>query len=44
MSAIAEAVRDGCIPDAEVGLVISNVETAGGLLRAQEMGIPTFFS
>lgn len=43
MSAIAEAVRDGRIPDAEVGLVISNVETAGGLLRAQEMGIPTFF-
>ena len=43
MSAIAEAVRDGRIPDAEVGLVISNIETAGGLARAREMGIPIFF-
>lgn len=43
MSAIAEAVGDGRIPDAEVALVISNIETAGGLSRAREMNIPTFF-
>jgi phosphoribosylglycinamide formyltransferase-1 len=36
-------VRDGRIPDAEVALVIGNIETAGGLQRAREMGIPTFF-
>ncbi len=43
MTAIAEAVRNGQIPDAEVALVISNVETAAGLIRARELGIPTFF-
>jgi len=43
MSAIAEAVGDGRISDAEVALVVSNIETAGGLQRAREMNIPTFF-
>jgi len=43
MTAIAEAARQGSIPDAEVALVVSNVETAAGLGRAREMGIPTFF-
>ncbi len=39
--ALADAVRDGRIPEAEVALVISNVEAAGGLAKAQERGIPT---
>src|SRR5690349_1683033 len=43
MTAIAAAVRQGRIPDAEVALVASNIETAAGLERAREMGIPTFF-
>lgn len=43
MLALAEAVRDGRIPGAEIALVVSNVETAAGLERAREMGIPTFF-
>lgn len=43
MTAIAEAVRGGRIPDAEVAVVISNIETAAGLERAREFGIPTFF-
>ena len=41
MVALAEAVRAGKIPDAEIALVISNVETAGGLTKAQEHGIAT---
>ena len=41
MVALAEAVRDGRIPDAEIAVVISNVPGAGGLLRAQERGIET---
>lgn len=43
MGAIAEAVRDGRIPNAEVAVVISNIETAAGLDRARALGIPTFF-
>lgn len=42
MTAIAEAVREGRIPDAELALVVSNVESAAGLARAQELGIRTF--
>ena len=42
MLALAEAVRDGRIPDAEIALVVSNIETAAGLERAREFGIPTF--
>ncbi len=41
MLALAEAVRDGRIPDAEIALVISNVETAAGLQKALERGIET---
>ncbi len=41
MVALAEAVRAGKIPDAEIAIVISNVETAGGLAKAQEHGIAT---
>lgn len=41
MVALADAMRDGRIPDAEIALVISNVETAGGLVKAQERGIGT---
>ncbi|MBS1787397.1 MAG: phosphoribosylglycinamide formyltransferase [Acidobacteria bacterium] len=42
MLALIEAVRDGHIPNAEIALVISNIETAAGLERAREMSIPTF--
>lgn len=41
MIALADAVADGRIPDAAIALVISNVEGAGGLAKAQERGIPT---
>ncbi len=41
MIALADAMRDGRIPDAKIALVISNVETAGGLAKAQERGIAT---
>lgn len=41
MVALADAMRDGRIPDAQIALVVSNVETAGGLAKAQERGLPT---
>ena len=41
MVALADAVRAGGVPEAEVALVISNVVTAAGLAKAQERGIPT---
>ena len=41
MVALAEAVCDGRIADAEMALVISNVASAAGLARAQERGIAT---
>lgn len=40
MVALAEAISQGRL-DARIALVISNVETAGGLSRAQELDIPT---
>jgi phosphoribosylglycinamide formyltransferase-1 len=40
--ALADAVNAGRIPNAEIALVISNIETAAGLERALELGIPTF--
>ena len=44
MVAIAEAVRDGRIPDAEIAVVISDQPDAPGLARASEMGLPTQIS
>jgi phosphoribosylglycinamide formyltransferase-1 len=41
MVALADAVRDGRIPDARIGLVISNIATAPGVERARERGIET---
>src|SRR6185436_458175 len=41
MLALADAVRDGRIPNAEIALVISNVADAGGLAKAAERGITT---
>ena len=41
MLALAAAVHDGRIPDAEIALVISNIAEAGGLAKAAELGIPT---
>jgi phosphoribosylglycinamide formyltransferase-1 len=41
MVALADAVRQGRIPEAEIALVISNVEAAAGLDKARERGIPT---
>lgn len=42
MIALADAVADGRIPDAEVAVVISNVEDAPGLEAARLRGIETF--
>lgn len=39
MVALAEAVRDGRIADAEIALVISDQKSAVGLERAKELGI-----
>jgi phosphoribosylglycinamide formyltransferase 1 len=40
--AIAEAVRDGGIPDSEIVAVVSDVPDAPGLARARERGLPAF--
>jgi phosphoribosylglycinamide formyltransferase-1 len=42
MTALLDAVADGRL-DAEVAVVISNVETAAGLVVARERGIETLF-
>ena len=41
MIALAEAVRDGRIGNAEVAVVISDQQNAAGLLQARELGIET---
>jgi phosphoribosylglycinamide formyltransferase-1 len=41
MVALAEAVRDGRIPNAEIAVVISDQKGAAGLERAAEFGIET---
>jgi phosphoribosylglycinamide formyltransferase-1 len=40
--AIANAVADGRIPDAEIAAVVSDVPTAPGLSRARSRGLPAF--
>jgi len=39
--ALAEAVRDGRIPNAEISIVISDQANAAGLVKAKELGIET---
>jgi phosphoribosylglycinamide formyltransferase-1 len=41
MVALAEAVRDGRIPNAEIGVVVSDHSNAAGLARAQELNLGT---
>jgi phosphoribosylglycinamide formyltransferase-1 len=41
MAALAAAVREGRVPDAEVVIVISDHAGAAGLSRAQELGLKT---
>ena len=38
--AIAESIRAGRLPDAEIAVVISNIADAPGLAKAREMGLP----
>jgi phosphoribosylglycinamide formyltransferase-1 len=39
--AITRSIREGRLPDAEIGIVIANVEDAPGLEAAKELGLPT---
>src|SRR5437660_12148911 len=41
MVALAEAVRDGRIANAEIAIVISDQPNATGLVKAKELGIET---
>src|SRR5690554_3856515 len=41
MMALADAVRERRIPDAEIALVVSNVATAAGIARARARSIET---
>jgi phosphoribosylglycinamide formyltransferase 1 len=41
MLALAEAVRDGRIPETKIAIVISNVPEAPGLQKAAELGLET---
>jgi phosphoribosylglycinamide formyltransferase-1 len=41
MVALAEAVRDGRIPNTQIAIVVSDHANASGLLRAQEQGLKT---
>ncbi len=41
MVALAEAARDGRIPNAEIAIVISDQTKAGGLVKAKELGLET---
>ncbi len=39
--AIADAIADGTLPDAEIAVVLSNKAEAAGVARARERGFPT---
>ncbi len=39
--AIAHSIADGHLPNVEIAVVISNVPEAGGLISAQQRGLPT---
>jgi phosphoribosylglycinamide formyltransferase-1 len=39
--AIAESIREGRLPNAEIAVVISNVAEARGIVAARQMGLPT---
>lgn len=41
MLALAEAVKDGRVPDAEIALVLSDHANAAGLQRAKDQGLAT---
>jgi phosphoribosylglycinamide formyltransferase-1 len=41
MVALAEAARDGRIPNAGIAIVISDQTNAGGLVKAKELGLET---
>ncbi|HVS20195.1 MAG TPA: formyltransferase family protein, partial [Pyrinomonadaceae bacterium] len=41
MVALAEAVREGRVPNAEIAVVISDQPNAAGLTKAKEHGIET---
>ena len=41
MLALADAVREGRIPNAEIAIVVSDHANASGLLRAKEQGLKT---
>jgi len=41
MLALAEAVRDGRIPNTQIALVVSDHANASGLVRAEEQGLKT---
>jgi phosphoribosylglycinamide formyltransferase-1 len=41
MLALAEAVRDGRIPNTQIAVVVSDHASASGLLRAKEQGLKT---
>ncbi len=41
MMALAEAARDGRIPNAEIAIVISDQANAGGLVKAEELRLET---
>ena len=41
MLALADAVRDGRVPGAEIAIVVSDTSAAAGLVRARERGIET---
>ena len=39
--AIAQSIREGRLPNAEIAIIIANVADAPGLKAAQDLGLPT---